>query len=169
MRYFLTSLLASTSLLAISPSHADTATLTITGNVQPGTCTLSAAAITLPPLRVDQLQHGDNALTSGEIDLAGCIGVRNAELSFEGTADVGNADVWKNTAATGAADGVAISLLSGTTGATYLKKGERVTIPVTGAAGSLSVRAGYHLTAADPTAVVPGVISADILITATYL
>lgn len=172
MRYilhFLPYCFASVGLLATWSSHADSATLTITGHVQPGTCTLTAAAVSLPPLRVDQLTHGDNALTSGTIELTGCVGVRNAELSFDGVVEPGNAEVWKNTADTGAAEGVAVSLLSGEKGAAYLKKGDKVPIAVTGATSRLSVRAGYHLTAADPVAVVSGAIRSEILITANYL
>ncbi|MBJ7517769.1 MAG: type 1 fimbrial protein [Stenotrophomonas sp.] len=152
----------------VSPCLADTAALTISGRVQPGTCTVSAAPITLDPIRADQLVHGDNSLKESALQLAGCVGVSTAELSFEGTADPANAEVWKNTAATGAANGLAIALLSGSSGSTYVKKGDTLSVSISGNAGSLAVRAGYHLSATGPAAVSAGDVQTEIVITAVY-
>lgn len=158
-----------TSLLAcVLPCHADTATLTITGRVQPGTCTVAAAPISLAAIRADQLVHGNNALKESTLQLSGCVGVSTAELSFDGLADPVNAEVWKNTAATGAANGLAIALLSGSSGTTYVKKGDKLSVAISGNAGSLAVRAGYHLSATGPAAVTAGTLQTEIVITAVY-
>lgn len=157
------------SLLAcVSPCHADIATLTINGRVLPGTCTVAAAPISLDAIRADQLVHGENALKDSTLELTGCVGVSAAELSFDGTADATNANVWKNTAVTGAARGLAIALLSGSSGTTYVKKGDTLSVAISGNAGSLAVRAGYHLSATDAAAVVAGALRTEIVITAVY-
>lgn len=156
------------SLLAFAAaSHADTAKLSISGRVDPGTCTLVAAPIQLAPLRADQLKQGDNAIKTSALELKDCVGVSTATLSFDGTAADGDAERWKNTAGKTPAAGVTIALLSGTTDATYLKKGDTVAVPVTGAAGRLDIRSGYHL-AGSPAGLAPGAVSTEITITADY-
>jgi type 1 fimbria pilin len=157
------------SLLAsVSPCDAATATLTISGRVQPGTCTLAAGPINLAAIRADQLRTGDNALQDHTLQLTGCVGVSTAELSFDGAADPANANVWKNTAGTAAARGLAIALLSGSSGTTYVKKGDKLSVAISGNAGSLALRAGYHLSAADASAVFAGALQTEIVITAVY-
>ena len=129
----------STALLAVAPvALADSATLTITGRVLPGTCTLTAAPITLDPVKASDLTPGaDSQIKAGALEFNGCVGVSKAVLSFAGTAADGVAERWKNTATTDPASGVSISLLSGTTGTTYLKDGDTgIDVPVTGATGS---------------------------------
>jgi len=168
VRYFPCIVVCSSLLAGVSPCHADTATLTISGRVQPGTCIVAAAPISLDAIRADQLVHGDNALKDSTLQLTGCVGVSSAELSFEGTADPANAEVWKNTAPAGAADGLAIALLSGSSGTTYVKKGDTLPVAISGNGGSLGVRAGYHLSATGPAAVTAGALQTEIVITAVY-
>lgn len=154
-------------LVFASASRADTAKLNISGRVNPGTCTLVAAPIQLAPLRADELKQGDNAIKAGVLELRNCVGVSTATLSFDGMAADGDAERWKNTAATTPAAGLSVALLSGTTGTTYLKKGDSVPVAVTGAAGKLDIRSGYHLAGA-AASLAPGVVSTEITITADY-
>ncbi len=159
----------STVLLAAAPlALADTATLTITGRVLPGTCTLADAQISLDPVKASDLTPGADAqIKAGALEFTGCVGVNKAVLSFSGTQADGDADRWKNTAATDAADGVSISLLSGTTGSNYLKDGDTgIDVPVTGATARYDLRAAYHaLTGASLSA---GEVSTEIVVTADY-
>ncbi|PSD19249.1 fimbrial protein [Stenotrophomonas maltophilia] len=147
---------------------ADSATLTISGKVLPGTCTLTAAPITLDPVKASDLTPGAEAqIKAGSLQFSGCVGVSKAVLSFSGTAADGDATRWKNTAASDAADGVSISLLSGTTGSTYLKDGDTgIDVPVTGATARYDLRAAYFL----PTGEAPsaGEVSTEIVVTADY-
>ncbi|AWH52260.1 fimbrial protein [Stenotrophomonas sp. ESTM1D_MKCIP4_1] len=156
------------ALMATAPAAlADSATLTISGRVLPGTCTLNAPAITLDPVKANELTQGDNQLKAGTLDFTGCVGVTKATLSFAGTAADGDAERWKNTAATDAADGVSVALLQGATGTTYLKNGDTgIDVPVTGATATFALRAGYYL----PTlgAVTAGAVQTEITVTADY-
>lgn len=156
------------ALLASAPSaFADTATLTITGRVLPGTCTLTAPAITLDPVRANDLVQGDNQIKPGALNFAGCVGVTRATLSFDGTAADGDAERWKNTASTGPADGVSVALLAGATGTTYLKRGDSgIVVPVTGATASYALRAGYYLPVLG--GLTAGAVQTEITVTAAY-
>ncbi|MFG6069073.1 fimbrial protein [Stenotrophomonas indicatrix] len=157
------------ALLASAPAAlADTATLTISGRVLPGTCTLTAAPIALDPVKASDLTPGaDSQIKSGALEFIGCVGVTKAVLSFAGTPADGDATRWKNTEATDPASGVSISLLSGTTGSNYLKDGDTgIEVPVTGTTARYDLRAAYYL----PTAAVPeaGGVSTEIVVTADY-
>ncbi|MEN5286314.1 fimbrial protein [Stenotrophomonas lactitubi] len=158
-----------TALLAAAPlALADTATLTISGSVLPGTCTLTDARIDLDPVKASDLTPGsDSQIKLGALEFTGCVGVAKAMLSFAGTAADGDANRWKNTEATDPASGVSISLLAGTTGNTYLKDGDSgIDVAVTGATASYPLRAGYF---ASPGAVIgAGEVRADITVTADY-
>ncbi|WP_416055554.1 fimbrial protein [Stenotrophomonas maltophilia] len=159
----------STVLLAAAPlALADSATLTITGRVLPGTCTLTAAPIALDPVKASDLTPGADAqIKAGVLEFNGCVGVNKAVLSFSGTPADGDADRWKNTAATDPAAGVSVALLAGTTGTTYLKDGDTgIDVPVTGATARYDLRAAYHLPAA--TAPSAGEVSTEIVVTADY-
>ncbi|WP_286069705.1 fimbrial protein [Stenotrophomonas sp. 57] len=158
-----------TALLAAAPlALADTATLTISGRVLPGTCTLTDATIALDEVKASDLTPGtDSQIKAGALEFTGCVGVSKAVLSFAGTAADGDATRWKNTATADAAGGVSISLLSGTSGSTYLKDGDTgIDVPVTGATARYDLRAAYFL----PTAQAPsaGLVSTEILVTADY-
>ncbi|MBA0446637.1 fimbrial protein [Stenotrophomonas maltophilia] len=156
------------ALVAVAPTVlADTATLTISGRVLPGTCVMNAPAMTLDPIKANELSQGDNQIKAGRLDFSGCVGVTKAKLSFSGTAADGDAARWKNTADTDPAEGVSIALLAGTTGSTYLKDGDTgIEVVVTGATASYALRAGYYL----PTlgAITAGAVQADITVTADY-
>lgn len=154
-------------LLAIAPVVlADSATLTISGRVLPGTCTLAAPAITLDPVKADEMTVGDNKLKAGALNFTGCVGVMRARLSFDGTAADGDPERWKNTAATDPAAGVSIALLAGSSGTTYLKNGDTDTLTVTGATASYPLRAGYYLPSTS--GINAGLISTEIVVAAAY-
>jgi len=156
------------TLSTVAPAAlADSATLTVTGRVLPGTCILNAPAITLAPVKANKLVQGDNEVKPAKLDFSGCVGVTKAKLSFAGTAADGDAERWKNTAATDAAKGVSIALLAGATGTTYLKSGDTgVNVAVAGATASYPLRAGYYLPAVG--AISSGAVKADITVTADY-
>lgn len=162
--------LATATALCLSASAvlADQATLTITGRMLPGTCTLAAApTITLDPIKADELVQGDNKLKAGTLDFSGCVGVSKAMLSFTGTPADGDAERWKNTATTDAADGVSIALLAGAAGSTYLKNGDAgIEVVVSGATASYALRAGYYLPAVS--GVSAGAVQTEIVVTADY-
>ncbi|HDS1511315.1 fimbrial protein [Stenotrophomonas maltophilia] len=158
-----------TALLAAAPlALADQATLTISGRVLPGTCTLNAAPIALDAVKASDLTPGTDAqIKAGALEFTGCVGVSKAVLSFDGTPADGDAERWKNTAATDPASGVSISLLSGTTGNTYLKDGDTgIDVPVTGATARYDLRAAYH--APTGAALSAGEVSTEIVVTAAY-
>jgi type 1 fimbria pilin len=147
---------------------ADTATLTISGRVLPGTCTLVDTSIALDPVKASDLTPGaDSQIKPGALAFNGCVGVSKAVLSFAGTAADGDAERWKNTAATDPASGVSISLLAGTTGNTYLKDGDTgIDVPVTGATARYDLRAAYYAPAGAPLRA--GEVSTEIVVTADY-
>lgn len=150
-----------------SAALADTATLTISGRVLPGTCTLAAPAITLDPIKADELAVGDNGLKAGALNFTGCVGVARAQLSFAGAAATGDAQRWQNTAATDPASGVTVALKQGATGNTYLKNGDTgITVTVSGATASFPLRAGYYVPAL--AAARGGAVAAEITVTAAY-
>jgi len=158
-----------TALLATTPlALADTATLTISGRVLPGTCTLVDASIALDPVKASDLTSGaDSHIKAGALAFNGCVGVSKAVLSFAGTAADGDAERWKNTAATDPAGGVSISLLAGTTGTTYLKDGDTgIDVPVTGATARYDLRAAYYAPAG--ASLRAGEVSTEIVVTADY-
>ncbi|CAH0192009.1 fimbrial protein [Stenotrophomonas lactitubi] len=159
----------STALLAVAPvALADSATLTITGRVLPGTCTLTAAPIDLDEIKASDLTPGaDSQIKAGALEFNGCVGVNKAVLSFAGTPADGDAERWKNTATTDPASGVSISLLSGTTGNTYLKDGDTgIDVPVAGATARYDLRAAYH--APTGASLSAGEVSTEIVVTADY-
>lgn len=153
--------------LALPIGSAAAATLTISGRVLPGTCTLTAPAITLDNVKADELKVGDNLLKQSTLNFTGCIGVAKATLSFDGTAADGDAQRWKNTASTDPARGVSVALLAGATGNVYLKKGDTgIEVPVTGATASYTLRAGYYLPSTS--GVNAGAVQTAITVTALY-
>ncbi|KAA9003902.1 type 1 fimbrial protein [Stenotrophomonas cyclobalanopsidis] len=155
-------------LAGVAPAAlADTATLTISGRVLPGTCTLAAPAIPLDTIRVDQAKVGDNAVKTGALNFTGCVGVARAKLSFDGTAASGDPQRWQNTATTDPATGIAVALLAGASGSTYLKKGDTgIVVTVSGASASYPLRAAYYV--ANVATLVPGTVRSDITVTAAY-
>jgi len=161
--------LVAVSLLCLlaSAAHAQ-ATLTISGRVLPGTCTLAAPAITLDPVKADEMTPGAaNRVKAGALNFTGCVGVSRARLSFDGTAADGDPERWKNTAATTPATGVTVALLAGATGNTYLKKGDAdIPVAVSGATASYPLRAGYFIP--NTSGINAGNISTEIVVTAAY-
>lgn len=155
-------------LLAAAPSAwADSATLTVSGRVLPGTCTLADAAINLDPVRANDLTVGDNQVKAGVLNFSGCVGVAKATLSFDGTAADGDPARWKNTASSDAAEGVSVALLAGSSGSTYLKRGDTgIEVLVTGATASYPLRAGYYLPALG--GLTSGAVTTEIMVTADY-
>lgn len=148
-------------------ASADSAMLTISGRVLPGTCTLEAPPIRLDSIKADELVVGNNGLKASALNFTGCVGVSKALLSFRGTAADGDAQRWKNTASTDPAAGVSVALLAGASGNTYLKNGDTgIEVPVTGATASYSLRAGYY--AAALTGLQAGDVRTEITVTADY-
>ncbi|KOQ75293.1 hypothetical protein ABW45_13900 [Stenotrophomonas maltophilia] len=149
-------------------AHADTATITITGNVLPGTCTMANAVVALDDIDATDLTPGhDNKLTPTTLEFTGCVGVTSIALGFAGVDDPDHEGHWKNGAGTGAASGVAVALLDGRSGSRYLKKGASKTVAVNGAAtATLDLRAGYFRTTG--TVLKAGTVSTQITVTADY-
>jgi len=159
--------LAPVLMAAIVPAaRADTATLSITGRVLPGTCVLSALPVKLPDVKANDLADLDNHLQATTLSLTSCVGVTSAALAFDGEQDDSDARLWKNTATAGAARGVSFSILEGASGTTYIKKGTTLSVSVSGANASQPIRVGYHKQPRQ--SVSAGVMSADITITASY-
>lgn len=160
-------LLAATATMCLAASTASAATLTISGRVLPGTCTLTAPAIALDPVKADEMAQGDNKLKAGTLNFTGCVGVTKATLSFAGTAADGDAERWKNTATADAAVGVSVALLKGATGTDYIKNGDAdIEVVVSGATASYPLRAGYYLPAV--AGVNAGAVQTEIVVTADY-
>ncbi len=156
-------------LLAAAPLvHAQTANITVTGKVLPGTCTMANVPVALDDIDATDLKAGhDNGLKPAVLNFTGCVGVRSIDLSFDGTDDAAQDGHWKNGAATGGATGVAVALLDGTTGSVFLKKDAKKTITVNGAAtAKLDMRSGYYRKAGTP--LVAGAVSTQISVTADY-
>ncbi len=149
-------------------AHADSATITVTGKVLPGTCTAGNLTIDLDAIDAVDIKDGhENSPKPGEVTFTGCVGVASIDLTFDGVGDPTQDNHWKNQAATGGANGVAIALLEGTAGNTYLQKGARRTIAVNGAAtGKQDLRAAYFHKAG--TAMTAGTVMAQITVTADY-
>lgn len=160
-------LLAATATVCLAASTASAVTLTISGRVLPGTCTLTAPAIALDPVKADEMVQGDNKLKAGTLNFTGCVGVTKATLSFAGTAADGDAERWKNTAAADAAVGVSVALLKGATGTDYIKNGDAdIEVVVSGATASYPLRAGYYLPAV--AGANAGAVQTEITVTADY-
>ncbi len=159
---------ATLAILLLPMAAADAATLTITGRVLPGTCTLATPAITLTAVKANEMAVGTPTnVKTGAVNFTGCVGVVRARLTFDGTAAVGDPQRWENTAATSPAKGVSIALLSGTTGTNYLKKGDtNIPLTISGATASYPLRAAYYV--GSTAGINAGNIAADITITAAY-
>jgi type 1 fimbria pilin len=155
-------------LCLIASAAGAQATLTISGRVLPGTCTLAAPAIALDPVKADEMTPGAaNSVKAGALNFTGCVGVSRARLSFDGTAADGDPERWKNTAAATPATGVTVALLAGATGSTYLKKGDAdIPVAVSGATASYPLRAGYFIP--NTSGINAGNISTEIVVTAVY-
>ncbi|NIJ67836.1 fimbrial protein [Xanthomonas sp. 60] len=152
--------------VAIPVAHADQATLTLSGRVLPGTCVLTAPATALPDIKANDLTDGSSKLQTVTLRMDACAGVSRASLDFDGTEEPGNQDVWKNTAASGAATGVAFAILDGTSGTTFVRKGSTLRVTVSGASATKAIRVGYFKAAG--AGVKAGALRAEITITATY-
>ncbi|HEL3781534.1 TPA: type 1 fimbrial protein [Stenotrophomonas maltophilia] len=149
--------------------HADTATITVRGNVLPGTCTIAPTLdVTLDDIDATDLKAGqDNGLKPATLNFTGCVGVGSIVLTFSGTEDAAQDGHWKNGASTGAATGVAVALLDGPTGPTAIKNGDTRNVTVNGAAtAKLEMGAGYYRKAGTP--LVAGAVSTQITVTADY-
>ncbi|PWB29535.1 fimbrial protein [Stenotrophomonas sp. SPM] len=155
-------------LCLIASAAGAQATLTISGRVLPGTCTLAAPTLALDPVKADEMTPGAaSSVKAAALNFTGCVGVSRARLSFDGTAADGDPERWKNTAATTPATGVTIALLAGATGNTYLKKGDTdIPVAVSGATASYPLRAGYFIP--NTSGINAGNISSEIVVTAAY-
>lgn len=153
-------------LAACSLAHADTATITVTGKVLPGTCTMADVPVALADIDATALKDGhENNLAAATLNFTNCLGVTNIDLSFDGSADAAQDGHWQNQA-TGGASGIAVALLDGTTGSTFLKKGGKKTVAVSGTTAKLDMRAGYYRKSG--TTLKAGDVSTQITVTADY-
>lgn len=148
-------------------AYADTATITVTGKVLPGTCTMADVPVALDDIDAADLKAGhDNGIKPAVLNFTGCVGVTGLTLTFDGADDAAQDGHWQNQA-TGGATGVAVVLLDGTSGNTFLKKGNTKTISINGAAaGKLDMRTGYYRKTG--TLLKAGNVSAQITVTAVY-
>lgn len=148
-------------------AHADSATITVTGRVLPGTCTMANVPVTLADIDANDLTAGhDNGLTPAVLNFTGCVGVSSVDLTFDGAADAAQDGHWLNQAS-GGATGVAVALLDGNTGSAFLRKGSKKIVTINGAAtGKLEMRTGYYRKA--DTLLTAGDVSAQITVTADY-
>lgn len=145
------------------PARADTATLTVTGKILPGTCKLTIAPVTLKPLKAGDVKGGDLGMADGALKFDDCVGVTKAKLIFTGAAE--DADYWKNEAPTGAT-GISLVLKDGQKFDTLLKPNDARTLDVATATASHPFRVGYHHV--DKAPFTAGDVNANITVTATY-
>ena len=149
-------------------AHADSATITVTGTVLPGTC--KAGNLTIDLDAIDAVDIKDDLESNpkpGELAFTACVGVASIDLTFNGTGDPSQGNHWKNQATSGGANGVAIALLEGLAGSNYLQDGTRRTIAINGAAsGKYDLRAAYFHKAG--TAMTAGTVTTKITVTADY-
>ncbi|TDV29404.1 fimbrial protein [Stenotrophomonas sp. CC22-02] len=149
-------------------AHADTANITVTGKVLPGTCTMDDVTLTLDDIDATDLKAGhDNGLKPATLNFTGCVGVGSIDLKFDGTSDAAQDGHWKNLETTGGATGVAVALLKGPTGPNYFKNGDTENVAVNGAAtAKLDMGVGYFRKTGTP--LVAGAVRAEITVTADY-
>ncbi|WP_343653111.1 fimbrial protein [Stenotrophomonas sp.] len=160
--------LALAGLAVIPAALADTATITVSGRVLPGTCTMANATIALDDIEAADVSLGQaSGLKPGALSFIGCVGVSSIDLSFDGTGDATQDNHWQNSASTDAASGVAVALLDGTAGTTYLRNGDSKSVTVAGASSAtLDLRAGYYRKSG--TLMSAGAVSTQITVTADY-
>lgn len=153
---------------ATTQANAESATITVTGRVLPGTCTMNDLPITLADIDAIDLKAGhDNGVKPASLSFTGCVGVQSIDLTFDGTDDAAQDGHWKNGAATGPATGVAVTLLDGATGSAFLKNAAKKTVTVNGAAtAKLDMRSSYYRKAG--TTLTAGAVSTQITVTADY-
>ncbi|MFE6031740.1 fimbrial protein, partial [Streptomyces niveus] len=104
-------------LIAAAPlAHADSATITVTGNVLPGTCTIAPTLdVTLDDIDATDLKAGhDNGLKPAVLNFTSCVGVAGIDLTFDGTDDAAQDGHWKNLASTGGGPRGGVGLVEGT-------------------------------------------------------
>lgn len=146
------------------PARADTATLTVTGTILPGTCKLTISPVTLAPIKADQVVGGDQGMVEGALKFGGCVGVTKAQLAFAGMAE--GTDYWKNQAGPMGATGISLVLKDGEKFDVLLKPTDTRTLTVANATASYPFKVGYHHL--DKAAFTTGEVKADITVTATY-
>lgn len=153
---------------AANTAHADSATITVTGKVLPGTCTMANVPVILDEIDATDLKAGhDNKLKTATLNFTGCVGVGSIALTFDGTDDAAQDGHWINKATPGGASGVALALLDGPTGPAFLKKGATKTVTVNGAAtAKLDMGVGYYHKAG--TLLKAGNVATEITVTADY-
>ena len=149
-------------------ARADSATITVTGKVLPGTCTMADVPVALDEIdAIDLNKGGEQGLKPAALNFTGCVGVGSIDLAFDGSDDAAQDGHWLNEATGNAAEGVAVALLEGASGSTFLKKGAAKTVPVNGAAtATLAMRAGYYRKSG--TLLKAGDVTARITVTADY-
>ncbi|KAF1008056.1 MAG: Laminin-binding fimbrial subunit ElfA [Luteibacter sp.] len=138
--------------LATAPAMAqNSSTITLTGRVTAGTCTVTNPTITMPDVSAKDMTAPGRIVASNTpltIQLSGCSGVTGARLTFGGTADRDTdvTTVFKNKATTGAAPHTAIWLghTSCTTSSNDLSPGATRDHTFTSGTFSIPLCAAYY-------------------------
>jgi len=144
-------------LVCVLPARAQstgTANIALTGQVQPGTCTIGAVSMTMPTLGANAFNQSATwtggiaeSYTPLDITLTACAGVTGATFVFGAAsdADTTNAEYFKNKA-TGAAPHTAIRLRDTRTcsSGNSVKPGDSLSRAVTGTSLSLPLCAIYY-------------------------
>lgn len=156
------------SLAANAVQAATTGTLNFKGQVNAGTCNLAAGdvnrTITLPTVKISDF---DSAVYAGEYDFdisADCESdIKNVIFKFAGTADTGNALLFKNTGTSG---GTAVRLRSGATIPANGSDAQRSrTVATTNKKAVVPLKAAYHKTGA---AITQGTLVSAVTVSITY-
>ncbi|HGM6070035.1 TPA: fimbrial protein [Stenotrophomonas maltophilia] len=149
-------------------AHADSATITVTGTVLPGTCTMADVAVALDPIdALDLNKQPVSGTKPATLNFSACFGVSSIDLSFDGADDSSQDGQWKNGAGSGAASGIAVALLDGPTGPDFLKRGATKVVMVNGAAtAKLEMGTAYYHRPGTP--FTAGAVSTQITVTAVY-
>jgi len=160
------------ALLAVVPMAfaQSTADITITGTIRAGTCSVAAIPDqTLPEVSASEFPASGELIASQKtfgLALTGCSGVTGASINFTGTAAVGDAGRFRNTAAS-PAPGVGIYLYRTTPPAAGIAPNTATSVTFAGASYTLGLRASlWKLSAATP--VTMGAVGTTITANITY-
>ena len=169
----LTLLLAiSTGLAAANAQAATTGNLNFAGQINAGTCNLSAGdenrTIALPTVKISDFDRSNSAgLLDFELSADCESDIRNVTFLFTGTASIGNALLFANT---GTSTGTALWLQHRTTPLYTIPANGNVnarsrTIPTTSNKAVIPLKAGYHR---NNTALAQGTLVSTLAVSITY-
>lgn len=134
------------ALLATAPTAmAESATITVTGRILPGTCTLGDIALPLNEIRASDIELKENEKKTLTLKFRDCIGVGSVDMTFNGTPHESDADLYRNDAVNGT-QGIGIALTEkGVSGsARWLKNGATRNVPIRSGAADFDMEAAYY-------------------------